>query len=302
MIAPGAHSRPPYYRYNWAERQVYFSAYHIKPSTLGSYIEGFNRYRPGLLTGYAYSHYLLARLLNDRGRKLEYRPDALVLSSEALTPEMKETIRTAFGARAYEEYGAVEQCALATECEHGSLHVNPDFGIVELADERGFPVPPGVEGRLICTSLLNEAQPFIRYDIGDVGVWADSSCPCGRAALPVLKELRGRIEDSVILADGSELVRFHGIFINMPHVLAGQIIQEALDFIRVKVICSNGFGAEDEILIRHRLTTERLGAVRVEIERAEDLDRTARGKIRAVISKVSPEQRRAIRERWLARA
>ncbi|MCU1261930.1 MAG: phenylacetate--CoA ligase family protein [Bryobacterales bacterium] len=295
MVTPGAMAAPPYYRYNRAERQVYFSAYHIRPCTVENYVEGFNRYRPTLLTGYAYSHYLLARLLCDRGIQLDYKPDALVLSSESLSPAMKIVIRAAFGARAYEEYGAVEQCVLATECEHGSLHVSPDFGIVEVVDDSGLPVSPGAEGRLICTSLLNDAQPFIRYEIGDIGAWSGEPCLCGRAALPVLKGLVGRIEDSVILRDGSELVRFHGVFIDLSHVLAGQIIQESLDHIHVKVIASAGFGAEDEKLIRDRIITERLGAIQVTIERVSDLERTPNGKIRGVISKVTSEQRNAIR-------
>src|SRR5438046_3355437 len=59
MIVPTAQSRGPVYRYNRAERQVYFTAYHISPRNVPSYVEGLNRYRPSLLTGYAYSHYLL---------------------------------------------------------------------------------------------------------------------------------------------------------------------------------------------------------------------------------------------------
>jgi phenylacetate-CoA ligase len=45
-VVTGGNARPPYYRYNRAERQVYFSAYHISPATIGDYVEGFNRHRP----------------------------------------------------------------------------------------------------------------------------------------------------------------------------------------------------------------------------------------------------------------
>ena len=293
MIVPTAQSRGPVYRYNRAERQVYFTAYHISPRNVPSYVEGFNRYRPGLLTGYAYSHYLLARLMLEQGLSLDYQPEAIILSSEKLTLEMKNVIRQAFGARAYEEYGAVEQCALATECEHGSLHVNSDFGIVEILDDDDNPVPPGVEGRLVCTGLINDAQPLIRYDIGDVGVWSETPCPCGRNQLPILKDLVGRLEDAVIGPDGTEMVRFHGIFVGLRHVLEGQIIQEKLDLLRVRVVATDGFGPADEVLIRRRITGERLHGMRVEIERVPELERTDRRKFRAVISLLTPEERRA---------
>jgi phenylacetate-CoA ligase len=290
LVVPKGVAQPPFHRYNWAERQVYFSAYHIAPAHVGEYVQAFNHHRPKLLTGYAYSHYLLARMMCEQSVSLDYEPEAVVLSSEKLTPEMKRVIRQAFRARAYEEYGAVENCVLATECEHGNLHVSPDFGVLELVDQDGHPVPPGIEGRILCTSLLNEAQPLIRYEVGDVGIWSPKSCPCGRNHLPVLQEIVGRLEDVVIGPDGREMVRFHGVFIDLPHVLEGQVIQETLTRFRVKVVPQGDFGAEDEKLIRRRFV-QRLGPVGVEIEKVVAIPRTERGKFRAVICSLSPEEK-----------
>jgi phenylacetate-CoA ligase len=282
MVVPRGVSRGPFHRYNWVEQQVYFSAYHISPANVREYLRTFNHHRPRVMTGYAYSHYILARMMVEAGLTLGYEPDALVLGSEKLTPEMKSVIRQAFRARAYEEYGAVENCMLATECEHGRLHANPDFGIIEIVDAQGQPVPPGVEGRILCTALQNEAQPLVRYEIGDLGVWAESPCPCGRNHLPVLKEVVGRIEDVVVGPDGREMVRFHGIFIDLPHVLEGQVIQEAPDRFTVKVVGRDGFGPAEEASIRKRFA-DRLGPVSVAIHQVPEIPRSARGKFRAVI-------------------
>jgi phenylacetate-CoA ligase len=155
LVVPEADSAPPYYRYNWSERQVYFSAFHISPDRVRDYLEGFDRHRPAVLTGYAHSYYTLGRMMLDKGLRLDYAPLALVLSSEKLTQTMKSVIQEAFRARPYEEYGAVEQCVLATECEFGNLHINSDFGIVEILDEKDIPVPVGMPGRIVCTSLLS---------------------------------------------------------------------------------------------------------------------------------------------------
>ncbi|HUJ10914.1 MAG TPA: hypothetical protein VL171_12900 [Verrucomicrobiae bacterium] len=290
LVVPSRAAQPPFHRYNWVERQVYFSCYHIEPAHVEDYIRAFNRHRPKVLTGYAYSHYLLARLMCEQSLFLDYEPEAIVLGSEKLTPEMKQVIRRAFRARVYEEYGAVENCVLATECEHGNLHVSPDFGVLELVDEDGHPVPPGVEGRVLCTSLLNEAQPLIRYEIGDVGIWSAKPCSCGRNHLPVLQEIVGRLEDVAITPDGREMVRFHWVFINLPCVLEGQVIQETRTQFRVKVVPQNGFGAREEEMIRQRFA-ERLGPVEVEIETVAAIPRTERGKFRSVICKLSPEER-----------
>lgn len=131
--------------------------------------------------------------------------------------------------------------------------------------------------------LLNDAQFLVRYDIGDTGTWSDRICACGRSHLPVLQQLTGRLEDVVIGPDGRELVRFHSLFINLPHVLQDQVVQESLDRLHVRVIADEGFGPAQVQEIQHRLTS-RLGDVRVTVERAVELERTSRGKVRAVIS------------------
>ncbi|HYO83445.1 MAG TPA: hypothetical protein VES20_18730 [Bryobacteraceae bacterium] len=285
MVVTSPHAQPPYYRHNWAERQTYFSAYHISPGTAANYVDGFNRYCPDVLTGYAQSHYLLSRMMLSAGLRLTYKPRALVLSSEKLQADQKNSIAKAFGARAYEEYGAVENCVLATECEHGSLHVHPDFGIVEILDDSDLPVGPGRDGRVVCTGMLNRTQYLIRYDIGDLARWSVEGCACGRDHLPVLSEVLGRVEDVVVGPDGREMVRFHGIFISLPHVIAGQIIQEQRNQLRVRVVPSPGYGAEDEELIRQRIR-ERLGSIPLIVEQAEELEKTQRGKVRAVISRL----------------
>jgi phenylacetate-CoA ligase len=284
-IIPGADAGPPYYRYNLTERQVYFSAFHISPEHVANYVEGFNRYRPKVLTGYAYSHFALARLMLQQGVRLAYKPEALVLSSERVTATMKLVLQEAFQARAYEEYGAVEQCVLATECASGNLHVNTDFGIVEIVDDGGETLPPGKEGRIICTGLLNEAQPLIRYDLGDIGALSTKYCPCGRNHLPLLEGVVGRLEDAVIRPDGRELVRFHGLFIDVPHLLQAQIIQESLSLLRIRVVVNQAFSEDQERLISKRVL-ERLGPIDIKIDRVDELERNHKGKVRAVISRL----------------
>ena len=237
------------------------------------------------MTGYAFSQFLIARMMIEQGLEFTFTPIAALTSSEALTSPMRDTIRRAWGCRAYQEYGSVENCGLATECEEGSLHVSPDFGIVEIVDDEGHPVPAGVEGRVLCTGLLNDAQYLIRYEVGDTAMWSDRPCGCGRDHLPVLSAITGRLEDVVVGPDGREIVRFHGIFVNLPHVLQGQVVQDAVDRFCVRVITDEQFGSAQETEIKRRMAA-RLGPVNVTVERVTELERNERGKVRAVISRV----------------
>jgi phenylacetate-CoA ligase len=284
IVVPEGKARPPFWRYNMVERQVYFSAFHIAPNTVRAYADALNKYQPDYLVGYAASWYFLARMLLEQDIDI-CQPRAVLTSSEKLTEDMRSTIETAFKCKVYDGYSGVEACCLASECEHHRLHISPDVGIVELIDEIGCRVPPGQPGEIVATGLLNFAQPLIRYRTGDLASMSTEECPCGRA-MPVLEELVGRLEDTVIGADGREMVRFHGIFVGLPSIREGQIVQEKVDLFRLRLVATDRFGDAEKTVIKSRFE-ERLGPVRLDFEYVDEIERTERGKFRAVISKVT---------------
>ena len=69
-------------------------------------------------------------------------------------------------------------------------------------------------------------------------------------------------------------------------------VQEALDLLIVKIAPAADFAHEHENTIVTRLQ-ERMGAIRVLIELVEEVPRTTNGKLRAVVSRLSPAQRAA---------
>jgi phenylacetate-CoA ligase len=282
MIEPDPNSKGPFYRFNRVENQVYFSAFHLSPDTAAQYVEALHRHQIQWLTGYAVSFYLLAKFILERG--LEPPPlKAVITTSEKVMPAMRKVMEAAYGCRVYEEYSAVENVLFANECEQGRLHVSPDVGIVEILRPDGTACAPGELGEVVATSLLRTYQALIRYRLGDMAMWSEERCLCGRP-MPIIEEVVGRIEDLVIGPDGRQMVRFHGIFVDQPHVREGQIIQEALDRIRAKVVPTAGFGEADVQNIVARIQ-QRLGPeVAVIVEPVRDIPRTPAGKFQAVIS------------------
>lgn len=284
MVVPEADSRGPYWRYNLVERQVYFSAFHLSEKTAPDYVRALWRYRPIWLTGYAMSYYLLAKHI--LAQRIEVPPiKALITTSEKVTPEMRAVMEQAYGCRVYEEYGSVENVHFASECEEGRLHVSPDVGVVEILRPDGSTCQPDEVGQVVVTSLSRTYQPFIRYRLGDLAAWDGEPCPCGRA-LPVLKEVVGRLEDVITGPDGRQLVRFHGIFVDQPNVREGQIVQETLERFTVKVVPSPGFGRADVADIRARMAQRLGGEVEVRVECVDTIPRSSSGKFKAVISQV----------------
>jgi phenylacetate-CoA ligase len=283
MVVPEADANPPFWRFNRVERQLYMSAFHLSPANAPHYVSALNDHRPDYLVGYASTHYFLARMIVEAGLNV-YRPRAILTSSEKLTVEMRATMESAYGCPVFDAYSGVEACCLASECEHHRMHISPDVGIVELLDDAGQPVPSGELGEIVATGLLNHDQPLIRYRTGDLARLSCKPCPCGRQ-MPVIKEIVGRIEDVVIGHDGRELVRFHGIFVGLPHVREGQVVQEGLTRFRLRLAVDPGFGESERSTILTRFE-QRLGTVQLSFEYVDRVERTPNGKFRAVVSMV----------------
>jgi len=285
MVEPNAHSQGPFYRYNLVERQVYFSPFHLRKDTAAAYVNALRRHRTVWMTGYAVSYYLLAKFILEE--RLEPPPiKAIITTSEKVTPGMREVIERAFQCRVFEEYSTVENALFSSECEQGRLHVSPDSGIVEILRPDGTRCEPGEEGEVVTTCLIRPYQPMIRFRLGDVAAWDDRPCPCGRG-MPILREVCGRVEDVVVGPDGRQMVRFHGVFVDQPHIREGQVIQESLTRIRIKVVPTPDYGPADTQDVVQRVQA-RLGAeIEVIVEQVDSIPRSKAGKYQAVVSLIS---------------
>ncbi len=287
MVEPNEESEGPFHRYNRFEKQVYFSAFHLRPETVERYLDGFRQHHPIWMTGYTNSIYQLARMALDQKLSIPTLK-AVITTSEPLTNEMRAVIEEAFQTRVFEEYGTVENLFFVCENEHRQKLINPDCGILEVVDVDAKPVHVGMPGEVLATGFIRPGQPMVRYRIGDEAVLSDEPAKCGRS-MPVLAEVTGRLEDTVYGPDGRRMVRFHGIFVGQPNIREGQVIQERLDFLRILVVPKSGYTHDDEKTIVSRVH-ERLGRnTTVCVEAVDSIPRTRSGKFKAVISRVSPE-------------
>jgi phenylacetate-CoA ligase len=282
-IVSGASNTPPFYRYNYFEKQAYFSAYHINPLNARNYLEGLQKHRVEYMTGYAMSNFFLARFIKENHLTAP-ELKAVLPSSEKLAPEMRHLFKEVYNCKTFDSWGSVEACGMVSECGHGSLHINPDAGIIEILDKGLNPVEDGVAGDVYCTGLLNFDQPLIRYKIGDSMIRSSEPCACGRN-MPVIKEIVGRIEDVVIGKDGREMVRFHSLFYGLEKIRKAQVIQESVERIEIKIEAGSPLSAAEENIIRQRVISQ-LGEIDMAITRVDFIPLNRNGKFQAVISKV----------------
>src|SRR5690606_35944237 len=147
---------------------------------------------------------------------------------------------------------------------------------------------------IVATGLFNADMPLVRYRLGDRGALsaAGNGCPCGRT-LPVLVGLEGRSDDMFYTRDGRRIGRLDPVFKAQLPIREAQIIQEALDRIRVRYVPADGFSEADARSIVERLQ-QRMGDVEVILEATDAIPRGPNGKFRAVICQLSPEERERI--------
>ncbi|MGZ8391249.1 MAG: phenylacetate--CoA ligase family protein [Gemmatimonadales bacterium] len=143
-----------------------------------------------------------ARALEAQGDRLQ--PTAVFTSGELLEGSVRERLAAAFEAPIYDIYGTSETKEIAWECPQGGMHLNNDVVRLEVLDDSRRSVPPGVEGNLVATLLVNRAMPLVRYLTGDRGALLLGTCPCGRSS-PLLGVVTGRAADALVLRGGQRI-------------------------------------------------------------------------------------------------
>ena len=186
-------------------------------------VAALNGYRPEMIVSYPTVLTLLAE--EQLSGSLDIEPRVVVSVSEVLTDDASIRIETAW-AKPVDMYASTEVGVVAIGSRDDvGLHVCEE-AIVEVVDDRGAPVPPGMPGsKVLLTNLVNRAQPLIRYELADSVVLAAGPDPSGRP-YDRIQRVDGRSDDVLALpaADGG-LVSVHPYLLRAPFTLLPEVVQ-----------------------------------------------------------------------------
>ena len=180
-----------------------FPVFDLSDVVLEKFLQKFKSKKFDYVNGYTSSIVLFAKYLEQKNIVLnEVCPTlkACFVTSEMLFESDKKLLEKQFGIPIINEYGASELDLIAFENPNGEWQINAETLLVEILDENNNVLPYGEEGRIVITSLFNKAHPFIRYEIGDIGILDEKSTP----QKPILKKLIGRTNDIAILPSGKK--------------------------------------------------------------------------------------------------
>ena len=271
--------KPPFWRINAPGKQWMFSAYHLNGETAVHYVKKLKQSKVPWIHGYPSVLSLLAGYILEQ--KLDPGNEIRIITTgaESLLEHQRQIIEEAFGVRVRQHYGQAESVANISECEFGKLHVDEDYSLVEFVPLEGNVY------RIVGTGFINPVFFLLRYDTGDTVTLEEEQCPCGRPGR-IVKSIDGRIEDYVVLPDGTKIGRLDHIFKDCVNIREAQIVQEVPERITIQVVKGANYTPADEA----RLLTEsrkRLGnEVKLTVRYVDEIPKTRSGKLRLVVSKL----------------
>ncbi|MCH9031970.1 MAG: phenylacetate--CoA ligase family protein [candidate division Zixibacteria bacterium] len=253
IVAPEK-ERAPFWILNYPGRQIIFSGYHLNDTHLPRYIEKIKESEIKWLHGYPSHLALLASYMIANSVELANQITHVTTGAENLLEGQREIIERAFNVRVREHYGLAEGVANLSECACGEMHVDEDFSAVEFIES------DTVDGfRIIGTNFSNLAFPLLRYDTGDIatGIKDEPACSCGWGGR-IVRSLDGRIEDYVVLSDGTRVGRMDHIFKDLTNIRAARIYQSIPGEIAIRIVKSDCYSKADEKKLLRELS-DRLG-------------------------------------------
>ncbi len=118
-------------------------------------------------------------------------------------PSTRKRIQEIYGGICIDSGSTGEMSPWMSNCECGhrqGMHLWQDIVYAELVNlDTKKRVPYGKEGVTVYTHLERTSQPMIRYLAGDVSLWVDDPCPCGRTYPRLPKGIYGRADDMFVV-------------------------------------------------------------------------------------------------------
>lgn len=180
-----------------------FSVFDLSNKQLEKNLTKFSKTRFDYINGYTSAIVQFAKFLKEKNIVLKTVCPSLkvcIVTSEMLFQDDRELLENQFGIPVVNEYGSAELGLIAFQNPNGEWQVNNEDLYVEILDEQDNILPYGEIGRVVVTSLYNKAHPFIRYDLGDIGMLSKNST----LQKPILEKLIGRTNDIAILPSGKK--------------------------------------------------------------------------------------------------
>lgn len=282
--------RPPFGIQTHFGRRMLLSGVHLAPKNFSWYIDALRCFRPQVLVAYPNQAMNLLHLLEQTGERIQF--DAVITTSEVLTPDLRAALARDLGAQVYDHYGQAERVCLATSACDQTYHFDPAYGRVELIPADWYDAGEGRKAvSIVGTAFWNDAMPLVRYDTGDLAIVPATAGleeyeQIALGLKPFLG-IAGRADEFVLTPDGLRICGLNQIPREVANLLQVQIVQESLDRIIVRAVTRQAFNATDQARLLANIRAKIPPSMTFSLEPTECLVRTPAGKAPFVIRRLS---------------
>jgi phenylacetate-CoA ligase len=268
-----------------------FSIFDLSDEVLEKMLKKFHYKKFAYINGYTSSIVLFAKFLEKKNIVLKDICPSLkvcMVTSEMLFEQDKKLLEKQFAIPIVNEYGASELDLIAFQNPEGDWQVNSETLFVEILDDNDTVLPYGQEGRVVITSLFNKANPFIRYDIGDIGI-LDAKSSLKKT---ILKKLVGRTNDIAILPSGKKSPGLTFYYVTKSiieddgNVKEFTIKQTKMDCFEIEYVSETELNMEEITKIENAITMYLEPNLNFSFIRKNTLERSNRGKLKQFTSLV----------------
>ncbi|GGD16779.1 phenylacetate--CoA ligase family protein [Hyunsoonleella pacifica] len=266
-----------------------FSVFDLSDTQLEHNVKKFKSTPFEYINGYTSAIVQFAKFLKKKSVVLKDICPSLkvcIVTAEMLFEDDKVLLEKHLGVPIVNEYGSAELSLIAFSSLDNEWIVNTEDLYIEILDENDKPLPNGKEGRIVVSSLYNLAHPFIRYDLGDIGVLSESST----TKKPVLKHVTGRTSDIAILPSGKKVAGLTFYYITKTVIEDNMNVKEFIieqhKLNTFKIIYSSKVELSNEKLatIEASITNYLEPGLAIYFERKQELKRTKGGKLKQFTS------------------
>lgn len=276
-----------FYEYN--NNKLILSSFDIEKNII-EYIKLIENYNPQFIQAYPSAILIIANYILDNNIKVNFKDlKAIICSSENIYGNQRKTIEKAFSVRVYSFYGHSEHACIAGECEVSDYyHVDPFYGYTEILDENGEDIcEEGKIGELVVTGFNNYVFPFIRYKTGDLAMYTNKKCSCGRNFL-LIKRIEGRKQEYFINNKGEKVIftwADYPMWQCREKIWAYQYFQEDKGKVILNIHFKDG---ESYDFDKIKNTFNRYyKEIELEVNSVEYIERTKRGKFKYLIQNIN---------------
>lgn len=270
---------------DFLSKRYRFPIFDLSDTILDGVLEHFKTKKFDYINGYTSSIVLFGKYLQARNIILTNVCPTLkvcMVTSEMLFEEDKILLEKHLGIPVVNEYGASELDLIAFQNIKNEWQVNSETLFVEILDENNQPISNGKEGKVVITSLYNKAHPFIRYEIGDVGILDEKST----LKKPILKKIIGRSSDVALLPSGKKSPGLTFYYVTKSiieddgNVKEFIVRQTKLDSFEIDYVSSVELSLEQIQKIEKAIAKYLEPGLHFAYNRKEVLERTKRGKLK----------------------